>query len=237
MNTEQLLQIFYSGPQYDGTTRFYDWIREYASPESRVLNYGAGPATVDRRRSLKGYVAEIVGADIDPIVLQNEELDNAVMIVGDETTLEAEYFDLVYSDFVLEHVERPEMFLKEVFRVLKPGGSFFFRTPCLYHYVAIVSALTSQRFHLQIANKVRGLSEKSHDPWPTFYRMNTRSRLRRLANVAGFDEAQLRMLEFEPSYLQFNPALFLLGLAYERTVNATRVLENLRGNIFGRLVK
>jgi hypothetical protein len=44
------------------------------------------------------------------------------------------------------------------------------------------------------------------------------------------------MVEGEPSYIEFHPAPFLLGVAYERAVNRTALLRDLRGNIFGRLV-
>lgn len=237
MISQKLFDRFYDSPEYDGTTRFYGWVREYARPEHRILNYGAGPATRSHKRQFRGDVAEFVGVDIDPIVLENEELDRAALIVEDKVDLPDAYFDLIFSDFVLEHVERPDRFLSEVHRLLRPGGNYFFRTPSLYHYVSIVSALTSQRVHKWVANPARGLSKDAHDPWPTFYRMNTRSRLRRLAADAGFDPPEFRMVECEPSYLQFNTPLFLLGVGYERTVNATSLLEDFRANIFGRLHK
>jgi SAM-dependent methyltransferase len=35
---------------------------------------------------------------------------------------EDNYFDVIYSKSFLEHIRIPEVFLKEAFRVLKPGG-------------------------------------------------------------------------------------------------------------------
>jgi hypothetical protein len=45
------------------------------------------------------------------------------------------------------------------------------------------------------------------------------------------------MFEGEPSYLMFNSLAFLMGVAYERAVNATPLLEGLRANIMGKVVK
>ena len=45
------------------------------------------------------------------------------------------------------------------------------------------------------------------------------------------------MVEAEPSYLKFNPALFFGGMLYERAVNSTEAMAGLRANIFGRLTK
>jgi SAM-dependent methyltransferase len=39
-------------------------------------------------------------------------------------------FDLVVSIEVMEHVEKLAPFLSEIYRVLKPGGSFVWTTPC-----------------------------------------------------------------------------------------------------------
>lgn len=235
--TTRLLERYYSDLRFDGTTAFYDWMRSGLRPDQRVLNLGAGPATGTRQRSLKGEVAEVVGADVDPVVLSNVELDRAVLIENGYTPLPSNYFDLIYSDFVLEHIEFPEQFMSEVARMLKPGGSFMFRTPNIFHYVAIISRFTPHSFHEKVANPARGLNDDTHAPWPTFYRMNSRSRLKKLAVGAGFDQVELRMIECEPSYLTFHVIPFLIGMAYERLVNSTGLFAGLRVNILGRFVK
>ncbi len=237
MSVDSLHRRFYAGEKYDGTKQFYDWIRQSSSPASRMLNLGAGPATLSPVRTFKGEVAEIVGADVDASVMENNELDRAVMIEGGRLPLEDNSFDIAYSDYVLEHVEHPEMFLAELCRVLKPGASYFFRTPNIYHYVAMISAATPQWFHHKIANRARSNSEGSQEPWPTFYRMNSRGALTRASRNAGFTSVDLRMVEMEPSYLRFNSAAFLIGTAYERAVNSSEIFAGARSNIFGRLMK
>lgn len=42
------------------------------------------------------------------------------------------YFDVVLSHSVIEHVESPESYLRECFRVLRPGGFLFLSTPPYY---------------------------------------------------------------------------------------------------------
>jgi len=224
-------------PKYNGTLAFYSLIRRHIHRNSVVLNLGAGPPTDDKIRILKGEVAEIVGADIDPVVLTNSELDRAVVTDGRTLPLANESFDLAFCDFVIEHVEQPAAFLAEVHRVLKPGASFFFRTPNLLHYIALVSRATPHWFHAAVANRARDLADDAHEPWPTFYRLNTRGTIRRLARQTGFQRAELQMVEYEPMYLMFHTIPFLAGVAYERTVNSTELFAGLRANIFGRLVK
>jgi ubiquinone/menaquinone biosynthesis C-methylase UbiE len=237
MIPDELFNRFYNDPKYDGTLIFYAWIKEHLEQSSRILNLGAGPETGSPKRNLRGTVAHITGADIDPVVLKNSELDSAVLIENGKLPLESSQFDVVFSDFVLEHVEHPDLYLAEVYRVLKPGGSFLFRTPNRFHYVALISALTPHSFHERVANPVRGLADDAHKPWPTFYRMNSRSTLRRQAKTAGFRECEFRMIEAEPSYLMFHTVPFLAGVGYERMVNATRLLAGARCTILGKSIK
>lgn len=176
---------------------------------------------------------KIAGADIDPIVLRNGELERSFLIEGGTIPVADCYFDVIFSDFVLEHVENPGEFLREIRRLLRPGGKYFFRTPNRYHYVTLISALTPHGFHKRVANPVRGLAGDAHGPWPTFYRMNTRKTLERLAAEHGFERLELRMIEADPSYLCFHALPFLAGVAYERLVNSTDLLQDLRVNILG----
>lgn len=237
MISDALFQKYYGDRSRDGARIFYTWIRQHVGPQSVLLNLGAGPPTREKTRTLKGEVACVVGADIDPLVVENDELDEAVVISGGRLDLADARFDCVISDYVLEHVEDPKQFLSEVMRVMKPGASFFFRTPKIYHYVPLVSRATPHGFHRLIANRLRGLPEEAHEPWKTYYRMNSRRRLRALARDAGFARVELRTIENEPSYLMFHPIPFLIGVGYERVVNSTELLAGVRVNILGRFEK
>jgi SAM-dependent methyltransferase len=235
--SQKLVEYFYSDEKYNGTKRFYDLIRTDARPDTIMLNLGAGPATRSAIRQFKGTVHEVCGADIDPVVMSNDELDKAVLIENGKVDFPSGYFDLIYSDFVIEHVENPKEFLAETIRMLKPGGKFFFRTPNLFHYVAIISWITPQSFHEFIANRIRQLPEDAHEPWPTFYRLNTRTAIETEASAVGFSGIDVEFIEPNPSYLQFHPVPLLLGVAYERTVNSTDLLRSFRSNIIGTLAK
>jgi SAM-dependent methyltransferase len=224
-------------PKYDGTLAFFSLVRQNAHSDFRVLNLGAGPKTGNDRCIKKGEFSEIVGADIDPVVLSNPEVDKAVVIEHGKLPFAADSFDLAFSDYVLEHVERPIEFLSEVHRVLKKGASYFFRTPNIYHYVAVASMLTPHWMHKAIANPSRELPADAHEPWPTYYRMNSRRAIHNAARKVGFQMIELKMVEYQPSYLVFHTIPFLAGVVYERFVNSTEVLSCARANIFGRVTK
>lgn len=234
---------FYPDASRSGTLFFYGWMRRTLVPPFRVLSLGAGPGDPTGTeefdiRDMRSAMGKVHGCDPDPKVLNNAQLDHAmVMEAPPHIPFPDGMFDLVYSDYVLEHVEHPEGFLKEVFRVLKPGGSFFFRTPNVWHYVSITALVLPHWAHERLANKARRLGADAHHPYPTYYRMNTRRKLRRLCTGAGLSNLEMVMFEGEPSYLVFNTLAFLVGVAYERATNSTTLLSGMRANIIGRAVK
>jgi SAM-dependent methyltransferase len=221
----------------DGTEPFYRWLLTEVPSSAYVLNVGAGPMPDESGRCLKGRFKRHVGVDPDPVVLTNGDLDEAYVNDGVALPFDAGTFDAVYSDWTVEHVDRPIPFLEEICRVLKPAGSYFFRTTNSFHYMTLISALTPHVFHRIVANRARVLATNAHDPWPTRYRMNRPRAIENFAHRAGFGVAEVRTLESHPSYLMFNGLAFRFGVAYERLVNGRDSLATCRLIILARLRK
>jgi SAM-dependent methyltransferase len=236
---ERLLDTYYPRSaegirRGNGTKPFYDWLLGgIDASKAVVLNVGAGPTPSSTRR-LRGRVKRLVGVDPDPIVRSNTDLDEAYVNDGVQLPFDDASFDAVYSDWTLEHVDRPAPFLTEIVRVLKPGAYFWFRTSNRWHYVTLVSALSPQWFHRLVANRARALPKDAHEPWPTRYRMNTPPALRKTLQRAGFEGIDISLMEAEPTYMLFSPLAFRLGIGYERLVNGSRRLSNFRLIMFGR---
>ena len=224
-NVQRLYDRFYpvqnDGYRWrDGSKTFYQWIRSVPGlATANVLNVGAGPTPTPALRRLRGEVGRLAGVDIDPIVVTNADLDEAHVTDGVSLPFNDGEFDIVYSDWTIEHVERPKPFLVEIRRVLKHGGTFVFRTTNLRHYVTLISAHTPYWFHKLTAKGFTARDSGAHRRWPTFYRMNTPAAVRRYLAEAGFDQVNLQLIEPAPSYLAFNALTFRLGVAYERLVN------------------
>ena len=72
----------------------------------------------------KGLGLEVYGLDISPEAAKlspNLNISTFDLESG-KMPFEDNYFDVIYSKSFLEHIRIPEVFLKEAFRVLKPGG-------------------------------------------------------------------------------------------------------------------
>jgi ubiquinone/menaquinone biosynthesis C-methylase UbiE len=194
------------------------------APDMCILDLGAGRGAV-RQMNFRGRVRRVVGLDPDARVVINPYLDQGVQGLGDHIPFPDGSFDLVICDNVLEHVEHPAQVLREVVRVLKPGGGFLAKTPNRNHYMPLIARLTPTAFH-RFVNRIRGRSET--DTFPTQYRINTPRTVREFARQVGLEVESIRLYESRPEYLRMTAPTYLLGALYERLVNFSEAFSCFR---------
>jgi len=97
--------------------------------KGKLLEIGCGSGEMLRRFSDWGWETE--GIDFDENAVKNSRSKNLKVSQGDLTSqnYDIDSFDAIYCSHVLEHVPDPMGFLKECFRVLKPGGRLVIFTP------------------------------------------------------------------------------------------------------------
>ena len=172
----------------DGTVEFYQRVNALLAPDATVVNLGAGRGMVgddalafrQGLADLRGRCARLVGLDVDPVVLENPHLDEA-MVIGDDGRypFEDSSVDLVLSDWTFEHIDDPRAAVAEIGRVLRPGGWLCARTPNKWGLVGMPARAIPNRWHRSILRRVQP-RRKVVDTFPTRYRMNTRADLRAL---------------------------------------------------------
>jgi SAM-dependent methyltransferase len=206
--------------QMDCDLAFYSFIRSvyHRHPVAQVLDYGAGrnryaqdfnPAVhsfyLRDLRDLRFGGATVTAADIDPAVRTHPTSHRQVVIDPDRPLpFEDATFDLIVSDYVFEHIEKPEWVAAELRRVMKPGAFLFARTPNKHGYVKLFSALVPNRLHTAVLRYVSP-QRKSRDTFPTFYRMNTRRDVQR--HFGGCD-VWVMYESWEPAYFFGKPFLY-----------------------------
>ena len=103
----------------------------HLKPNMRVLDFGCGPGTISIGLADAVAPGELHGVDMEEsqITLARDiaragDHANAKFSVGDVTELpfEDSYFDVVHGHAVLMHTPDVDAVLRELLRVLKPGG-------------------------------------------------------------------------------------------------------------------
>lgn len=102
--------------------------------EGDALEIGCGRGEGIRIIFEKFGAEHVVGVDMDPAQIRRAERrvqrygDRAKVIVGDAARLEFpdQSFDAVFDFGILHHIPEWREALREVHRVLKPGGRFYF---------------------------------------------------------------------------------------------------------------
>jgi SAM-dependent methyltransferase len=202
-------------------------------PEHVVLDLGAGAGIVPAM-NFKGLASKVYGVDLDRRVVANPFLDEGRVSDAGRIPFGNDQFDIIFSDNVLEHLEQPLEVFREVERVLKPGGLFFFKTPNKWHYMPTVARLTPHWFH-QFVNKIRGRAEV--DTFPTRYCANSRHTIQRLAGATGLELVSLEAFEGRPEYLRIFAITYLIGMVYERLVNSSDAFKMFRIVLIGSMKK
>jgi SAM-dependent methyltransferase len=204
----------------DGTLHFLTRVHALLQPNSTVLDVGCGRghgiedscSYRKQFRRLAGEGRTIIGIDVDPDGATNPLVNEFRLIKDPRTWPVADAsVDLVFSDYVLEHVADPHAFFSEANRVLRPGGFLCARTPNFLGYGAFISWLIPNRHHEKVLSRVQP-GKKGIDVFPTVYRCNTGWKLRQLLRKHGF-ESVVYSIESEPGYLEFFPLGYRLAAA------------------------
>lgn len=207
----------------NGTIAFHSRVKDLATPEMTVLDVGCGRGAVsdrlerypwERCRVHKGHCKKVIGIDVSEAGFQNPLIDEFRRIDGERWPVADGEIDLLVSDAVLEHVKDPDQFFAECKRVVKPGGYICFRTPNRWSYVSLIATIVPNSLHAKIVNVVQP-GREAKDVFPTYYRANTISKLKRLMKSHNFEGCAYRHIA-EPSYLGFSRATYAFGVYLHR---------------------
>jgi 2-polyprenyl-3-methyl-5-hydroxy-6-metoxy-1,4-benzoquinol methylase len=134
-NTKERMDEFYNkfNPEKE---RFNEWMMPYLDkviPESgSVLEIGCGFGKTLNWVYEKNNTLEIVGSDLSEIaIIKSQNFYPHIKFICEdaETTNHDEKFDLIINSQTLEHVDNPEIIIKNMMRWTKKNGVIFITVP------------------------------------------------------------------------------------------------------------
>jgi SAM-dependent methyltransferase len=225
----------------NSTWAYRELLSTHVARSSRWLDLGCGHQLLptwmhDGERAAAALVercAIVVGVDRDPSLGRHTTIRHKISSDIEQLPFRDRAFDLVSANMVLEHVSSPPRLLREVHRVLAPGGAFVFHTPNRRFYQIAVTEWIPQRWRRSAASVVEGRA--IDDVFPTHYRVNTRDDIATHARDAGLSVDSVAFVNSGLTFGKFPPlALVEVGIVW---LLETRMCEGGRSNLLAALRK
>ena len=145
-------------------------------PGSRVLDLGCSSGLFAAHARAAGH--HVTGVDYLEIPGVRERTDHFVQAsLEDGIPAEAgDGFDVIVAADVIEHLSRPGQVMRDMFRVLRPGGQVVLSVPNFAHWYPRIRVAAGL-----FGYDRRGILDETH------LRFFTRATLRRLVRASGFD--------------------------------------------------
>lgn len=119
---------------YQTRVKIFNFIKSSLSLFSgKVLDVGCGKMPYKKYILENSKVTEYIGLDIDDALVYDKKIKPDYTWDGIKMPFENNTFETAIGTEVLEHCPNPEIILKEIYRVLKPGGVFLFTVPFLWN--------------------------------------------------------------------------------------------------------
>jgi len=190
-------------------------VEQYTTSTTRLLDLGCGHSSLAAKAISQAEQA--VGVDLSLAALQrNQFIHEPTVAIGEQLPLANESFDLIISQWVIEHLPEPLLVLQEIARVLRPNGNVILFTTNAYNYIPLVSQIIPNQLQGYLLSHL--LHRPSSDSFPTFFRANTVKQLTSLAKQSGLI-VQQSLYVGNPFYLAFSPTLFRLALLFEQVTD------------------
>jgi SAM-dependent methyltransferase len=190
-------------------------VRSHATAQSHVLDLGCG----------RGGVVELIwrdvklaaGIDPDPPSLAGHRAAGMPVVrgLGEQLPFVDETFDVIVCLWVLEHLKDPALTLREVHRVLRPGGHFVFLTPNIRNPLMLANRIGKAIPALQRRIVPRFYGREEADTFPVQYHANTVEAIRGHAQASGLKVYDMRVVP-DPTYLAVNGFMFQASVVSER---------------------
>ncbi|MBI2413531.1 MAG: class I SAM-dependent methyltransferase [Deltaproteobacteria bacterium] len=194
---------------------YNDLVTSAISKKTVLLDAGCGKKSL--MAGFKKKVARQVGMDISLDAIHENNAFN-VFAVGDAHKLPFadDSFDVVVSQWMIEHIKDPNEVMKEFHRVLKKGGHLIVATNSLYHPMMLLSAILPMKLRDDLKDRIFP-SYIEEDTFPTYYKFNALGSIHKMLSSIGFEKKYAAYTG--APFFMFSKLLFKVSEVYERVTD------------------
>jgi ubiquinone/menaquinone biosynthesis C-methylase UbiE len=191
---------------------------------AKVLDLGGGRRCIYARAVQPAGRLTLIAVDISPEELAaNRDVDECVTAdIAKEIPLASASVDLVLSRALLEHVDGVPASIREMARVLKPGGMAMHLVPCRYSLFGMAARVLPFEKLLWLTHKVMPWT-RGEVEFPVRYDRCWPQALEEEFRGAGFARVETHITWAQPGYFEAVFPLFLLQAAYEIVLRKLRL--------------
>ena len=208
---------------------FHQRVMALARTDHDIVEIGCGRTAGFLRRVAPAF-RQAYGIDPEITAVSRENNIHLAPGTAEQLDLPDASADILVSVDVIEHLPDPGKAFTEFLRVLRPGGQILAVTPNKMHPPLLAARLLNHRMRQTLNSWATGTDPD--DTFRTFYRLNSLSAFRKLADVFGLKIVSLEYVSNHPEYLMFSRSVYRLGVGLERTLLSTQPFAFLRQLIF-----
>lgn len=196
-------------------------LRGYNNP--KVLDIGCGCKS-GIGRYLKKHRSPVLihGADIDEYALKNRDVDELFICDAAKMPFEDGSYDVVYSQFLLEHVKDSQKTVDSITRVTAPGGLVALIIPNPTSPASTVAKITPYSFHVFFKRVIQKYDNASKSTFPTFFAFKSIKNLKAQMDKAGLTDIEAFYVPEIYFRFRYRPIMIRLAMVY------TNILMSLR---------
>lgn len=216
-----------------GHTRYVEIVKTLFQDGCRWLDAGGGRRifhdVYDGEKDLITRAGDVVVCDVDQESLKDHVCVTKTICCNlTSIPLGSNSFDFITCGMVVEHLDNPEICIRELARLLDSNGKLIIHTVNLFGYPTMMAIASKWLpFRKKIIAKIT--ARKEEDIFPTLYRCNTEAEMRRFLNGAGLHVEDIQHLDAGIIFDRFWP-LALLECLYIRLTRPS-IFSRLRGQI------
>lgn len=193
-----------------------------------IVDAGGGRLTPFAKKIKKSHKLIVLDSDKNELKY-NFDADKKLIMINDTIPLKKNSANLIVSRYTLEHLNNPEIFIKNSYKILKNGGYSVHLFSCKYAPFSAVNQLLPDKLSQFLLNKFIPNSKHIRG-YKTYYKSCYYSKIIEIFKRSKFEITDISLSYYQSRYFSFFLPFYLLSILYEFIIYSLK-LKNLSAYI------